>query len=93
MKSKLEEFQDWIRNARTGKIYIYYTGHLAVDRGTIIDNGTDTPVFIPVVPVHELGKAAIDAFDAGRIHLFQRKLHDNVFQYIAMKKSPYGRQW
>lgn len=91
--SKVEDFREWIKSAKVGKVFIYHTGHLAVDRGVIVDNGTDMPLFIPNGDIHELGKLAIRAFEQGVVYLFQRKLHDNVWEYIAMKKSRYGRQW
>lgn len=93
MKSKIEDFQDWIKNAKPGKFYIYHTGFLTVDRGTIVDDDPSHPLSVPVEPVHSLGKAAIEAFDAKRVHLFQRKIHDGVYQYIAVKRSPYTRTW
>lgn len=93
MKSnKLEEFRDWIETARTGQIFIYHTGFLAVDRGNIVNFG-DADIVLPNEPVNTLATLAINGFDAGKLHLFQRKLHDGVYQYIAMKKSPYGRRW
>lgn len=91
---KVKKFKEWIENARPGKFYIYHTGFLTIDRGRIVDSGdARTDVFVPVEPVHSLGEAAIEAFDAKRVHLFQRKLHDGVYEYIAVKRSPYGRQW
>lgn len=92
MKSKLEEFEYWIKNARPGKFYIYHTGFLTVDRGHIV-NTPDGGVFVCTGEVHSLGKAAIEAFYAKRVHLFQRKLHDGVYEYIAVKRSNYGRHW
>lgn len=94
MKTRVEAFRDWIDNSRVGKIYIYYTGHLGVDRGTIIDTGLrDEPLFVANGDIDDLGKLAIDAFEANRVHLFQRRLHDNEWQYIAMKRRDGGRIW
>lgn len=92
-KSKLEEFYDWINTATTGQVYLYHTGFLAQDRGTIIDVGSDMPLFIPNGDIHEIGKLAIDAFNTKRVHLFQRKIHDGVYEYIAMKRRAYERLW
>lgn len=92
-KTRVEKFRDWINTARTGRIYIYHTGSLSVDRGTIVDYGDGSPPhFVPSGDIHELGTVALDAFEAHRVHLFQRKLHDNEYQYIAMKAGP-GRTW
>lgn len=94
MKTRVEAFRDWLKQDRVGKIYIYYTGHLAVDRGTIIDTGlAEEPLFIANGDIDELGKLAIDAFNSDRVHLFQRKIHDNEWQYIAMKRRDGERLW
>lgn len=89
MKTKLAEFKHWLDTANIGQVYIYYTGHLAVDRGTIVDMHIigAVPLFIPNGEVDGLGRAAIEAWEADKVHLFQRKIHDNEYQYIAMKRS------
>jgi len=93
-KSRVEAFNDWITHSRAGQVYIYYTGFLAVDRGTIMDWGNgENPVFIANGDIHDLGKTAIEAWEANRIHLFQRKIHDREYQYIAMKRRDGGRHW
>lgn len=92
-KTRVEKFREWIDTARAGRIYIYYTGRLSIDRGTIVDYGDGAaPVFVPNGDINELGKLALDAFEANRVHLFQRKIHDREYQYIAMKSGP-GRTW
>lgn len=93
MESKLKDFKYWIDHARAGQVYLYHKGFLAVDRQTVVDIVGSLPVLVNGGAIHELAMAAIDAFDAKRIHLFQRKLQDGVYEYIAMKRSPYGRQW
>lgn len=92
-KPNLEEFKNWIAHARTGQVYKYHKGFLAVDRNTIVDLVDNLPVLVPGGDVHSIAMEAINAFDAKRVHLFQRKLQEGVYEYIAMKRSPYGRQW
>jgi len=92
----VEKFRDWIERSRTGKIYIYHVGFLSIDRGRIVDYTDDgTPVFEPVGDINDLANIAIDAFQSGRVHLFQRKVHDNQYQYIAMKRraGDTGSRW
>lgn len=88
MKTKVEEFRDWIKEANVGQTYIYYQGRLDIDRGSCVGD-----LWLSNYSVDELGKLAYDAFTSKKLHLFQRKLHDNEYQYIAMKRSPYGRTW
>lgn len=90
---KLKEFQDWIKHARTGQVYKYHTGFLAVDRQSIVNVVDNLPILVNGGPVDAMASEAILAFDAKRIHLFQRKLKDGVYEYIAMKRSQYGRNW
>lgn len=92
-KPNLKEFKDWITHARTGQVYKYHTGFLAVDRQSIVDLVDGIPVLVNGGHIHDIAREAILAFDTKRIHLFQRKLQDGVYEYIAMKRSPYGRQW
>lgn len=92
--TKVEAFDDWLLRSRVGKIHIYHTGSLLSDRGRLIDYGDGQPlVFEPCGDVDAVGRAAMDAFVAGRVYLFQRKLHDHVYQYIAMKRYQPGRNW
>lgn len=93
MTTRLEAFRDWLRTATAGQVYTYYTGVLAVDRGTIIDVGDGVLEFEPHGDIDALGRTALEAFDANRVHLFQRKIHDNEYEYIAMKRRQGGPQW
>lgn len=94
MKSKIEEFEDWISNARTGQVYTYHVGYLAIDRGTIINcPNSDRTLVIPNGDIDGLATLALEGFERGKLHLFQRKIHDREYEYIAMKRSPYGRNW
>lgn len=92
-KSRVEAFRDWIDTATPGQVYPYHHGVLASDRGYIIDTGIHEFQFVPNGDIDEMGKLALAAFDAHKVHLFQRKLHDNYYEYIAMKRSAYGRLW
>lgn len=83
-----EDFENWIETARAGAVSIYYRGRLDLDRGSCIG-----AVFVPVPAVDKIAHLAYRAFEEKRIHLFQRKLHDNCYEYIAMKRSRYGRNW
>ena len=90
----MDAFRDWIRTARAGQVYIYYTGDLANDRGAYIDWGDgDHLVFIASGDIDAIGTLAYDAFTSNQVHLFQRKIHDNIYQYIAMKRRYTGRHW
>lgn len=88
-----DAFNEWLSSTTPGQVFTYHTGFLAVDRGTIVDYGDGQLSFVPNGDVDELGKATLSAFDTGRVHLFQRKVHDRVYQYIAMKRREGGRNW
>lgn len=93
MQTRLEAFRDWLRTATPGQVYTYYTGFLAVDRGTIVDYGNGEFTIVPNEAIDELARDAISAFESNRVHLFQRKIHDRVYEYIAMKRRDGGRIW
>lgn len=92
--TRLDAFREWIVKARPGQVFTYYTGFLAVDRGHIVDFGGDNePEFIASGDINDLAKMALYAFEAGRLHLFQRKIHDHEYEYIAMKRRQAGGSW
>lgn len=85
----MEAFRDWLDTSRKGKIYIYHTGFLAVDRGSIVDFTNGAFSINPDSDIDCVARMALDAFNSHRVHLFQRKLHDREYQYIAMKRGKY----
>lgn len=95
--SRVEAFRKWLQSARAGSIYVYYTGMLASDRGGFIlvhdERGEAEYTWVPNLEIDALARAAIDAWDAGRVHLFQRKLHEDEYEYIAMKRYLAAPLW
>lgn len=85
---RIDRFKEWLDHAKAGQIYVYYHGRLDTDRGDCVGG-----VWFANGDTDELGTMALDAYRANRVHLFQRKLHDNEYDYIAMKRPRYGRQW
>lgn len=92
-QTRVDEFREWINHSRPGQVFIYYTGFLAVDRGTVIVDPTGSLTIEPNGDIDELGQLALEAFDNKRVHLFQRKLHDHEYQYIAFKRRDGGKLW
>lgn len=93
MKTRAEAFNDWLKTSLPGQVFTYYTGHLAVDRGSYIYDPTAGLEFVPNETIDKLGWLALSAWEANRVYLFQRKLHDHVWEYIAMKRRDAGRLW
>lgn len=62
--------------ARKGEKIIYHTGWLMTDRrfGPTFDR------------VHAVATAAMEAWNDARVHLVQRRLGPNVYEYIAVKR-------
>lgn len=87
-------FRKWLISATPGHHYTYYTGFLGIDRGEFIlvrDEKSDNvlPEWVPNAEITALAMAAIEAWQANAVHLFQRKLRDFEYQYIAVKRSPH----
>jgi hypothetical protein len=90
--SRLEAFKHWLRFGRVGSFHVYYRGLLMYDRQRymIVDGETYS---VPNEEIDALGREAIEAWEAGNVHLFQRKLHDNEYEYIAVKRYSAGPLW
>jgi hypothetical protein len=87
-------FRKWLVTGKAGSIYNYYTGMLAIDRGEYIlirDEKSDAmvPQWVPNAEITALAEAAIEAWTANAVHLFQRRIKDYTYEYIAMKRSPH----
>lgn len=82
-----EDFEKWLDTSKAGAVAIYHRGRLDLDRGTCL--GT---IWLAGAADH-VANLAYAAFTDRKVHLFQRKLHDNCYEYIAMKRSKYGRNW
>jgi hypothetical protein len=86
---KAHEFRKWVDTSNTGAVITYHTGFLSVDRVKMV--ALDS--YKPVPEIHDLAMEAIEAFERGKVHLFQRKLSDMKYDYLAMKASKYARNW
>lgn len=85
--------EHFIANARAGEVLVYHTGFLGIDRGNTILSSRGTLEFVADGEVNDIALAMIDAFDQNKVHLFQRKLGYMKYEYIAMKRSKYARNW
>ena len=90
-----EGFSHWLETSTPGSVIIYHTGFLGVDRfKNIINIANGVPIAFEVVPeIRDKALAAIEAFEQNKVHLYQRKISDMVYQYIAQKRSKYQRNW
>jgi hypothetical protein len=64
-----------LRELRRGQSMIYYTGFLTKDRGPPNDE------------ISQIASAAWALFESGYITLVQRRLSENVYQYIAQGRG------
>lgn len=95
--NRVTAFRKWLATARAGSIYVYYTGVLALDRGSYImvhdEKLGSNYEWLANSEIDGLAKAAMEAWESGRAHLFQRKLHDHEYDYIAMKRYLSAPLW
>lgn len=73
-----DRFKNWYITAKPGEIYTYYIGFLGME------NKSRFAMHIK----HIAWEYAIK----GRVYLFQRKMAENEFDYIAVKARHYTRQ-
>jgi hypothetical protein len=71
-----QEFATWLASAAPGHTIVYYAGSLAHDRGT--DDA-------PNADIDATATAAMAAFDAGAVHLVQRRCKGGA-EYLAVRR-------
>lgn len=71
----MSQFTHWVKTAKPGAQYIYYTGHLARDTGPGGYAGWAAPT----------ANEAWQAYEDLKVHLVQRKLKPGIYQYIAIR--------
>lgn len=82
-KTRTNDFRVWLVTARPGASYIYHRGLLCFDREPHIyqeDRGQMEE------DVNDLGEATWQASEDGMVHLTQRRIGKNRFEYIATKR-------
>lgn len=77
-------FTEWLAKAKRGDRAEYHLGFLAVDRTFTAYIGT-REITLFNVPVNSMGEAAWQAHLAGKVALFQMKIADGYFGYLAVK--------
>lgn len=77
-----EEFQTWLLTGLPGTRYEYWRGFLARDRVKLIKVGPGFMQF-SMDPADTIGSMALEAYEAGRVILFQRREGPGEWTYIA----------
>lgn len=75
-----QEFEDRLATTKPGEKILYHTGSIMRDRVCGFNFGT----------VNNVAHAAFVAFEAGKVHLTQRRVPNDqcTYDYIAVKRSP-----
>lgn len=68
----------WQEKAKAGEIIIYYRGFLAADK--MMKRTSERAIIC--------GSAALLACDKGMVNLYQKRIGDGHYLYIAEKKGP-----
>lgn len=83
----LADYYDWFKKAHAGDVLIYWTGDLRFDRdvenlppGHTAEQERDTLSLDALAS--RIGKDS----DDGSLHLLQRRLGDNNYQYLAVRR-------
>ena len=86
----LTEYDAWIKGSKHGDVLVYYTGDLASDRTTLEKLTDETRRRLNVI--NALAVRASDDSRSGQVVLFQKRLGESLWQYIAMRlRKPVGR--
>lgn len=83
--NRAKAFREWLRDAIAGHHYVYFRGSLIKARGSFEEVHGEM-VWEENTAIIELANEVYGAHLAHRVHLFQRKLHDDDYEYIAVKR-------
>ena len=78
-----QEYYDWKKN-RKSRLCVYHDGHLQQDRWRQKPGGRKDSVE-PIEIVHGLANIVYQDYEEGNVSLFQKRLGDNRFEYLAVK--------
>jgi hypothetical protein len=75
------DIYEFVTSSKPYDAYVYYTGYLAKDR-----EDKSKPELMKYA--QQVGRAAMEMSDKGKICLVQRKLRFMQYEYIAIKRKP-----
>lgn len=77
-------FAAWVKTSSPGQACLYHEGDLASDR--LHEDGKSLQA-IKAMKVHTLALVASKAAADGLVHLVQRRIEANHYEYIAVRRS------
>lgn len=79
-------FKRWAQVAKRGDRFIYHKGFLMVDREKLRVRSEDGWVVCPnLLALNAVADLALDAYNRGLVHLFQKRLGDGEYEYRAIR--------
>lgn len=78
-------FGFWLQNAREGDRLIYHVGNLMADRVVLIEHPTWVETRF-IEPLNEVAAEVWQAYEQGLVTLSQKRIGENLFQYVARCK-------
>lgn len=82
----VKHFEAWVASASPGDTYVYYQGFLCHDRSYTVWVGRVQETLYNE-PTHSVGLAAKAAYEAGKVHLLQRRVGPEDFEYLAIRRK------
>lgn len=79
------DFVVWLEEAKPGDKALYWEGHLAVDRESIVFEGNKI-VSLPIDPAHSMGQVSYLYYQLGFVELVQVRGEPGVCLYIAQRR-------
>jgi hypothetical protein len=86
------DLDSWIASSHKGDRFVYHTGHLLHDRAFRVTlAATGGYATIRVIPLEQIALAAVAAYEAGYVVLAQKKVSQDVYQYLAIRTKKYRK--
>ena len=86
------DLDQWIAKSHKGERFVYHLGNLMHDRRFKVTLGTSGgTTVIRNIPLGDVADAAIDAYQNGYVVLAQKRIGEDLFEYLAIRTKKYRK--
>lgn len=83
------QFTQWIAASHKGDRFQYHLGFLLHDRRFKVTSTNSVSLMVENIPLGEIAAAVLRAYEDGYIVPVQKRLAEDVYQYLAIRTKKY----